>query len=96
VQSRTCITKLASDNSLANLQNRNVPIQLTSDDELVHGPILSKRISKKKVEELAIQKYRICGKGILFFMTKCVNLTDISTITQNVLLRFHRLYYLAK
>ena len=50
--------------------------------KLGHGPILSKRISKKKVEELAIQKYRICGKGILFFMTKCVNLTDISTITQ--------------
>ena len=87
------------DESLANLQNRNVPIQFEEyvpNDELVHGPILSKRISKKKVEELAIRKYRICGKGILFFLTKCVYLTDISSITQNVLLRFHKLYYLAK
>jgi hypothetical protein len=82
---------MTSDNSLANFQNRNVPIQLTSDDELVHGSILSKRISKKKIEELAIQKY-----GILFFLAKYVYLTDISTITQNVLLRFHKLYYLAK
>ena len=87
---------MTSDNSLANFQNRNVPIQLTSDDELVHGSILSKCISKKKIEELAIQKYRIGGKGILFFLAKYVYLTDISSITQNVLLRFHKLYYLAK
>lgn len=76
---------MTSDKSLANLQNRNVP-----NDELVHGPILSKRIPKKTI---AIQKY---GKDILSILTKCVYLTDISTITQNVLLRFHKLYYLAK
>jgi hypothetical protein len=34
--------------------------------ELVHTRILLKRISKKKIEELAIQKYRTCGKGIDF------------------------------
>jgi hypothetical protein len=42
-----------------NPQNRNVP-----NEELVHTSILSKRISKKKIEELAIQKYRTCGQGI--------------------------------
>jgi hypothetical protein len=87
---------MASNNSLANLQSRNVPIQSTSDDEFVHRSILSKRISKKKIEELAIQKYRIYGTGILFFLTKCVYLTYISSITQNVLLRFDKVYYLAK
>jgi hypothetical protein len=84
----------------ANLQqNRNVLIPsevIVPNDELVHRPTLSKRISKMKVEELAVQRYRICGKGILFFQTKCVYLTDISTITQNVLLHFHKLYYLTK
>ncbi len=82
------------DESLANLQNRNVPIQFVEyvpNDELVLISILSKRI-----RELAIEKYRICDKGILFFLTKCVYLTDISTITQNVLLHFGKLYYLAK
>jgi hypothetical protein len=76
---------MASDNLLANLQNRNVPIQsegVVPNDELVHRPILSKRISKKKIEELSIQQYRIYG--------------IISTIEQNVLLRFHELYYFAK
>ena len=34
--------------------------------KLVHIPILSKRISKKKIEEHAIQKYRACGQGIDF------------------------------
>ena len=88
---------MTSDKSLANPQN--IPIQFEEyvpNDELVHISILSKRISKKKIEELAIQKCRICGKGILFFLTKCVNITNISTITQNVLLNFHKLYYLAK
>ena len=64
---------MTSDKSLANLQNRKVPIQFEEyvpNDELVHIPIL-------------------------FFLTKCVNLTDISTITQNVLLRSYKLYYLA-
>jgi hypothetical protein len=32
----------------------------------VHTSILSKRISKKKIEELAVQKYRARGKGIDF------------------------------
>jgi hypothetical protein len=57
------------DNSLTNFHNRNVPIQserIALMDELVRRPILSKRISKKKIEELAVQKYRTCGKGIDF------------------------------
>src|SRR5215467_3874203 len=57
------------DNPIADPQNRNVPIQserIVLMDELVHRPILSKRISKKKIEELATQKYRTCGKGIDF------------------------------
>jgi hypothetical protein len=57
------------DNPIADPQNRNVPIQsaaIVPKDELVHRPILSKRISKKKIEELAIQKYRACGQGIDF------------------------------
>ena len=44
------------DNPIA--QNRSVPIQserIVLKDELVHRPILSKRISKKKIEELAIR-----------------------------------------
>jgi hypothetical protein len=57
------------DNPIADPQNRNVPIHsevIVPKGELVHIPILSKRISKKKIEELAIQKYRTCGKGIDF------------------------------
>ena len=57
------------DNPIADPQNRNVPIQsaaIVPNDELVHRPILSKRISKKKIEELAVQKYRACGQGIDF------------------------------
>ena len=60
---------MTSDKSLANLQNRNVPIQfegIVLNDELVHIPVLSKGISKKKIKELAIQKYRACGQGIDF------------------------------
>jgi hypothetical protein len=52
-----------------NPQNRNVPIHsevIVPKEELVHRSILSKRISKKKIEELAVQKYRTCGKGIDF------------------------------
>jgi hypothetical protein len=52
-----------------NPQNRNVPIHsemIVPNEELVHTSILSKRISKKKIEELAVQKYRSCGKGIDF------------------------------
>src|SRR5215831_9704317 len=47
----------------------NVPIQseaIVPKDELVHTRIILKRISKKKIEELAIQRYRTCGKGISF------------------------------
>ena len=58
------------DNPIADPQNRNVPIQserIVLKDELVHRPILSKRISKKKIEEIAVQKYRTCGKGIDFY-----------------------------
>ena len=60
---------MASDNLLAYLQNRNVLIQsegIVPNDELVHGGRLSKRISKKKVEEFAIQRYGTCGRGISF------------------------------
>jgi hypothetical protein len=55
--------------SLAHHQPRNVPIQygeIVPKDELGHTSILSKRISKKKIEELAVQKYRTCGQGIDF------------------------------
>lgn len=54
---------------LADYQSRNVPIHSGGSvpkDELVHTSTLSKRISKKKIEELAIQKYRTCGQGIDF------------------------------
>jgi hypothetical protein len=60
---------MAFVNSVANPQNMNVPIQsevIVPNDELVHTRILLKRIPKKKIEELAIQKYRICGQGIDF------------------------------
>jgi hypothetical protein len=60
---------MAFDNSLTNFHNRNVPIhsgEIVPIEELVHTPILSKRISKKKIEELAVQKYRACGQGIDF------------------------------
>jgi hypothetical protein len=58
---------MASD--LGANRNRNVPIQsdrIVPKDELVHTYILWKRISKKKIEELAIQKYRTCGNAIDF------------------------------
>ena len=57
------------DNPVANPQNMNVRIQsevIVPKDELVHKRILLKRIPKKKIEELAIQKYKTCGKGIDF------------------------------
>jgi hypothetical protein len=59
---------MAFNNPAAN-QKRNVPIQsevIVPKEELVHTSILSKRISKKKIEELAVQKYRACGQGIDF------------------------------
>jgi hypothetical protein len=52
-----------------NPQNRNVPIRsevIVPKEELVHTSILSKRISKKKIVEIAVQKYRACGQGIDF------------------------------
>jgi hypothetical protein len=55
--------------SFNNPRNRNVPIQfegIVLNDELVHIPVLSTRISKKKIKELAVQKYRACGQGIDF------------------------------
>ena len=55
--------------SLADHQSKNVPIRsgrIVPKDELARTSILSKRISKKKIEELAIQKYRTCGQGIDF------------------------------
>src|SRR5215813_9432540 len=59
-----------SDNSLAKLQlNKNVPIQsewTVPNDGLVHSGHSPKRISKKEIEELAVQKYRRCGQGIDF------------------------------
>jgi hypothetical protein len=54
------------DNSGASHQDRNVPIQsdgIVPKDELVHTFMYRKRIPKKKIEELAIQKYRKYGKG---------------------------------
>jgi hypothetical protein len=93
--------RTAFDTSLANLQQKGnvlIPSEgIVPNDELVHRPTLSKRISKEKVEELTVQRYRICGKGIPFFPTKSIDLTDISTtIRQNVPLHFHRMYHLAK
>jgi hypothetical protein len=47
----------------------NVPIKhdgIVPKDELVHTYMSRKRISKRKIEELAIQKYTRCGKGIDF------------------------------
>ena len=55
--------------SVADHRTRNVPIQygkIVPKDELGRTSILSKRISKKKIEELAVQKYRTCGQGIDF------------------------------
>ena len=52
-----------------NPQKRNVPIHsevIVPKEELVHIPILPKRISKKKIEEIAVQKYKACGQGIDF------------------------------
>jgi len=52
--------------SLPDRQSKNVPIRsgrIVLKDELVRTSILSKRISKKKIEELAIQKYKT---GIVF------------------------------
>src|SRR5215472_12636964 len=52
-----------------NPTGRNVPIHsevIVPIEELVHTSIISKRISKKKIEEIAVQKYRTCGKGIDF------------------------------
>jgi hypothetical protein len=60
---------MASDNSIANPRNWNVPIHswvIVPNEELVHTSILSKRISKKKIVEIAVQKYRACGQGIDF------------------------------
>ena len=60
---------MAFDNPAANPQNSNVPIQsevMVPKHELAHTCFLLKRISKKKIEELAIQKYKTCGKGIDF------------------------------
>ena|SRR5947209_5288129 len=42
-------------------EGRNVPIH-----QLVHTHNYQKRISKKRVEEIAIEKYRKYGKGIDF------------------------------
>jgi hypothetical protein len=47
----------------------NVPTQgdgIVPKDDLVHTLMYGKRISKKKIEDLAVQKYRRCGKGIGF------------------------------
>ena len=57
---------MAFNNSVTHSQEKNVPIQsevIVPKDGLVHTYT---RISKKKIEELAIQKYRTCGKGIDF------------------------------
>ena len=48
---------------------KSVPIQRDGKvpiDELVHTPHYRKRISKKRVEQIAIEKYRKYGKGIDF------------------------------
>jgi hypothetical protein len=56
-------------NELQNDCIENVPTQgdgIVLKDDLVHTLMYSKRIPKKKIEELAVQKYRGCGKGIDF------------------------------
>jgi len=60
---------MAFDNSENHLEIRNVPIQpdgIVPNDDLAHTFMYRKRISKKKIEVLAVQKYRRCGKGIDF------------------------------
>ena len=54
-----------ADNNL-HVSNKNVPIQLDRNvpiGELGHNTSYSKRISAKRLEEIAIEKYRKCGKG---------------------------------
>ena len=36
------------------------------DSEVAHVPIRCRRITRKAIEDLAIEKYRYCGKGITF------------------------------
>lgn len=48
---------------------KNVPVQydgIVPKDDLVHTFMYRKRISKKKIEEPAVQKYPKCGKDIDF------------------------------
>ena len=40
---------------------KNIPF-----DELVHTPIYPKHIPRKRLEQRALDKYRTCGKGIIF------------------------------
>ena len=57
---------MASDNSLANLQNRNIPIQsdvIVPKEELLHRPIFIEAHLKKKD---AIQRYGTYGRCISF------------------------------
>lgn len=56
-------------NSRAHPEIRNVPIQsggIVPTEELAHTYTFQNRISKKKVEQLAIEKFRRCGEGINF------------------------------
>jgi hypothetical protein len=41
--------------------SKNIPF-----DELVHTPIYPKHIPRKRLEQRALDKYRTCGKGIVF------------------------------
>jgi hypothetical protein len=54
---------MAFNNPAANPIHSEV---IVPNEELVHTSFLSKRISKNKIEELAVQKYRACGQGIDF------------------------------
>ena len=57
-----------SDNFLR-ISDKNVPIQLNRNvpiDELGHNTSYGKRISAKRLEEIAIEKYTKCGLGINF------------------------------
>lgn len=61
---------MSSDNSLNHIStSTDVPItvdKIVPFDELVHRPCYVKPISQKRLEQLALDKYHSCGRGITF------------------------------
>lgn len=61
---------MAESNALPDFESReNVPLDSklnVLDHQLAHVPIGCRRITRKIIEDLAIEKYRSCGKGITF------------------------------